>query len=311
MTTEHVVSSKRSNRAVARKFAYGLIAGSAVLTLAGCSSPETVIDGWWDNGDVVLVPAKSTLFDADSKPLCATPTAFGQVETRSRAFGERGGVINTFLFEITNPETDPATESDRVERNKLAILQDSPGSMYQLTWPGFDKERGITDSSGMRAVKTELQEHLPDLLTEGLIANYVKVDSQWIEGPDGHFSVRRADDPEGYIKDNGIATRFNGIQNQYYLATSDDGTEFLLVRNKDTGLSTLMRAGAEDKLLTEGTESFVRYNIENDVDGANPDATITLVNDQCLPDGNSQVARYWVYDYELMNGEEQAPVDLK
>ena len=39
----------------------------------------------------------------------------------------------------------------------------------------------------------------------------------------------------------------------------------------------------------------------------NPDGTITLVNDQCLPVAGQQAARYWVYDYKLLNGEEQKP----
>jgi hypothetical protein len=311
MTIEDAVSSTRINRKRARGAGYGLLAGVAAIVLAGCSSGETYIDGWWDNGDPVLVPAKSTLFDADGVPLCDTPTAFGQVETRSRAYSENGGVVNAFLFEITNPETDPATATSPKERKKLEVLQQSTEAMYQLTFPAFDKAHNITGPDDMRAVKTELQQHLPDLLTEGQVTDYVKIDDQWIEGPEGHFSVRRADDPEGYIKDNKINTTFNGIQNQYFIATNDDGTEYLLVRNKDTGVSTLMRSGEADVTLDESTESFTRYFIENDIGGVNPDATLTLVNDQCLPKDGKQVARYWVYDYELLNGEEPAPVDLK
>jgi len=311
MTTEDVVSSMRGTGMRVRKAGYGLLAGVAALTLAGCASGETFIDGWWDNGDPVLVPAKSTLFDADSNPLCSTITAFGQVETRARAYSETGGVVNSFLFEITNPETDPDTASDRQEQRKLEVLQDSPGAMYQLTFPTFDKERGITDASGMRDIKTELQAHLPDLLTEGPVTSYVKIDDQWIEGPDGTFSVRRADDPEAYIKESGIPIKFNGIQNQYFVAMKDDGTEYLLVRSKETGLSVLMRAGEEDIPLDETTESFTRYFVENESTGVNPDLTLTIVNDQCLPQGTAQVARFWVYDYEILDGTEQGPNVIK
>jgi hypothetical protein len=311
MTTEGVVSSRRFGRKTARTFAYGLIAGTAAITLAGCASGDTFIDGWWDNGDPIFVPTKATLFDAEGVPLCDAPTAFGQVETRSRAYGETGGVVNSFLFEITNPETDPSTAADRKERNKLEVLQNSPEAMYQLTFPAFDAERGITDSSGMRDVKTELQEHLPDLLTEGVVTDYVKIDDQWIEGPQGYFSVRRADDPEGYIEESGIPIRFEGLKNQYFIATKDDGTEYLLVRVKETGLSTLMRAGEEDIPLDESTESFTRYLVENDVTGVRPDMELTIVNDQCVPSGTAQVARYWVYDYELLDGTEQGPNVIK
>jgi len=307
MTTDDVVSARRSHRRTARVFGYGVVAGFAALTLAGCGSSETFIDGWWDNGDPVLVPAKSTLFDAEGKPLCAAPTAFGTVETRSRAYSETGGVVNSWLFEITNPETDPSTADTAKERNKLEVLQDSPRAMYELTFPTFDTKHDITAPEDMRAVKTEWQQHLPDLLTEGPVTAYVKIDDQWIDGPQGHFSVRRADDPEGYIKDNGINTKFNGIANQYFIAQNDDGTEYLLVRNKETGVGTLMRKGEEDIVLDSSTESFTRYFVENESTGVNPDATLTVVNDQCLPIGGKQAARYWVYDYELLNNPEPTP----
>ena len=307
MTTEDVVSSTKTNHKRARKLGYGLLAGVAVLTMAGCASGETFVDGWWDNGDPVLVPTKASLFDADGKPLCATATAFGTVETRSRAFGETGGVINAFLFEITNPETDPSTGATAAERNKLAILQNSDQAMYQLTFPAFDKKHDIKSAEDMAAVKAEFQEHFPDLLTEGKVVDYVKIDDQWIDGPEGHFSVKRASDPEGYIKDNKIDTKFNGIQNQYFVARSDDGTEYLLERNKNTGVARLLRHGEDPVTLDASTESFTRYFVENESTGVNPDGTITLVNDQCLPVGGQQAARYWVYDYKLLNGAEQKP----
>lgn len=308
MTIDDAVSSTRISRRASRRLGAGLLAGATALALAGCSSGETFIDGWWDNGDPVRVPVKASLFDADGVPLCTTPTAFGQVETRSRSFSENGGVINAFLFEVTNPETDPSTASNAAERKKLEVLQDSLGAMYQLTFPKFDEEHGIKSAEDMRAVKDDLQEHLPDIFKDSQqITDYIKLDQQWIEGPDGHFSVRRASDPEGYIKDNKIDTRFNGIANQYFIATKDDGTEYLLERSKDTGLARLLRAGDDPILLDESTESFLRYSIENEAGGVNPDASITLVNDQCLPNGSQQVARYWVYDYTTMNGAEPQP----
>ena len=307
MTTEDAVSSTRAKRKGARLAGFGLIAGIAAVTLAGCSSGETYIDGWWDNGNPVFVPLKATLFDADGAPLCAAPTAFGQVETRSRSYSDNGGVVNAFIFEITNPETDPSTGATKQEQKKLTVLQDSLTAMYQLTWPGFDKEHKVTTAEDMRAVKDELQKHLPDLLTEGSVTDYVKIDDQWIDGPSGHFSVRRADDPEGYIKENKIDTKFNGIANQYFIATKDDGSEFLLVKDKATGASVLMAPGEDPVTLDESTESFTRYFVENESTGTNPDATLTIVNDQCLPVGGAQAARYWIYDYKLLNGEEQKP----
>jgi len=311
MTTEDAVSSMRVTRKRARRVGYGLIAGFAALTLAGCSSGETFVDGWWDNGDPVMVPVKATLFDTSGKPLCTTPTAYGQVETRSRSFSENGGVINAFLFEVNNPETDPSTAANAQERKKLTVLQDSLGAMYQLTFPSFDKKHEVKSSSDMRKIKDDLHQHLPDLFKDSkLVSDYIAVDSQWIDGPQGHFAVRRESDPEGYIKENKIKTTFDGITYQYLLATKDDGTEYLLERNKETGGARLLRAGEKPIVLDESTESFIRYNIENEAGGVNPDATITLVDDQCLPVGTQQAARYWVYDYQTMNGTEQKPVNL-
>jgi len=311
MTTEDVVSSARINSSRARRLGYGVLAGFAALTLAACSSGETFTDGFWDNGDPVLVPTKASLFDADGVPLCATPTAFGQVETRSRAFSANGGVVNAFLFEVNNPETDPSTAATAQERKRLTVLQDSTGAMYQLTFPAFDKENGITSADDMRKVKDDLQAHLPDIFKESKqVADYITVDSQWIDGPQGHLVVRRESDPEGYIKDNKVPTRFAGVTYQYFIATKEDGTEYLLERNKETGAARLLRAGEDPIILDSSTESFIRYNIENEPGGVNPDATITLVDDQCLPVDDHQAARYWVYDYKTMNGEEQKPVDL-
>ena len=108
-----------------------------------------------------LVPTKASLFDADGKPLCATPTAFGTVETRSRAFGETGGVINAFLFEIINPETDPSTGATAAERNKLKILQNSHEAMYQLTFPAFDKKHDIKSADDMAAGQARVPGSLP------------------------------------------------------------------------------------------------------------------------------------------------------
>ena len=137
MTIEDAVSAKRARKRIARTFGYGLVAGVAALTLAGCGSGDTFIDGWWDNGDPVLVPSKSTLFDADGKPLCNAPMQYPQVETRSRSYTETGGVVNAFLFEITNPETDPATASTKKERNKLEVISRSERQIMLRGAGGF------------------------------------------------------------------------------------------------------------------------------------------------------------------------------
>ena len=308
MTTEDVVSSTPSTRSRARAAGFGLLGGVALLGLAGCAAGDTYIDGWWDNGDPVLVPAKSALFDDEGVPLCSTPIAFGQVETRYRSYGETGGVVNAWLFEVTNPETDPATAESPEERRKLEVLARSTEAMYQLTFPAFDKEHGISGPDDMRAIKDQWQEKLPDVLTEGPATSYVKIDSQWIDGPEGRFTVRRADNPKDFIAENKINTTFNGVANQYFIAQRvDDGKQFLLVRNKDTGLATLMSSDEDDIVLDEKTESFIRYFIENESTGNNPDASLTLVNDQCRPVGGATAARYWVYDFEFLNGTEQGP----
>lgn len=308
MTTEDVVSSKPSTRSRARAAGYGLLGGVALLGLAGCAAGDTHIDGWWDNGDPILVPAKASLFEEDGTPKCDAPIAFGQVETRYRAYGETGGVVNAWLFEITNPETDPSTSKDEAERAKLEVLANSTKAMYELTFPAFDAKHGISGPDDMRKIKDEWRKHLPDLLTEGPATSYVKIDSQWLEGPEGRLTVRRADNPSLFIEENKINTSFNGVVNQYFIAQrQEDGKQFLLVRNKETGLSTLMSGDEDDIILDEDNELFIRYYIENESTGANPDASLTLVNDQCRPVDGNIAARYWVYDFELLDGTEAGP----
>lgn len=213
---------------------------------------------------------------------------------------------------MTNPETDPATATTPKERNRLEVLAQSTEAMYQLTWPEFDVARGISGPDDLRAVKDELQGHLPGLGVEEPLINFVSLENQWIEGPSGFFSVRRAADPQGFIDENNIDTTFNGVLYTYWVAIRDDGEQFLLVRDKESGQAVLMTEGAEPVELDEATESFSRYMIELEPGtGVNPDASITLVNDQCQPHGKSNVARFWVYDYALLDGEEQGPVELE
>jgi len=312
MTTDVAESNTRKARRLGRSARFAVLGSVAVLALAGCGAAEGVNDGWWDNGDPILVPAKASLFDADSVPLCSIPTLFGTVETRSRSFSETGGVVNAWLFEVTNPETDPSTAEDRQERLELEALAQSPQAMYELTWPGFDEKYGIASAEDMRKIKDEFIEHLPGIGVDEPLVNYVDLDNQWIDGPAGYFSVVRSADPEAFISENNIDTSFNGVANTYWTATRDDGAQFLLVRNKLSGEAVLMNGVDEDVVLDEATESFSRYLIELEPGtGINPDASITLVNDQCQPADKSNVARFWVYDYELMNGEEAGPVVLE
>lgn len=311
MTTDDAVSTTHAVRRWGTSVRYAALGSVVAVALAGCGASSGVIDGWWDNGDPILVPAKESLFDEEGVPLCSTPTAFGTVESRSRSFSNAGGVINAFLFEVVNPETDPDTAENPAERRKLEELQRSPEAMYQLTWPGFDVEHGISEPGDMRAIKDEFIEELPGLGVDEPLPNYVSLDNQWIDGPTGYYSVIRAANPEEFIEENGINTSFNGVANTYWVATRDDGEQFLLVRNKETGAAVLMQGGAEDLVLDEATESFSKYLIELEPStGVNPDASITLVNDQCRPVDGSNAARFWVYDYEMLNGTEQAPVDL-
>lgn len=314
MATEHFASPvRRARRLMGSRGRLAAIAGVAMITLAGCAGPQGYIDGWWDNGDPIYAPDKATLFDENGIPKCDTPTAFGSFETRARSFTTNGGVINEFLFELTNPETDPSTAKTPADRKKLERLQGSLNAMYELTFPSFDKKYDIKSAADMAKIKKELADHLPGLLTEGQLADYVKLDSQWIDGPNGYFTVKRANDAEGFIKDNKIKTTFQGLNYTYYIAQNrDTGDQYLLVSSKTTGESVLMSSG-EDIVIDASTELFSKYLIELQVSppGVHPDASITLVNDQCLPSGGKNVARYWVYDFELLDGTEPAPVVLK
>jgi len=314
MANEHVASTTgRRSRPRGTRGRLAAIAGVATIVLAGCSAHQGYVDGWWDNGDPIYAPLKSTLFDENGVPTCDTPTAFGTFETRARAFTTNGGTINALLFEVTNPETDPSTASKPAARKKLERLQGSLDTIYQLTFPTFDKKYAISSADDMAEIKQDLADHLPGLLTEGQFSDYVKLDTQWIDGPNGYFTVKRANDAEGFITDNKIKTTFNGLANTYYIAQNrDNGDQYLMVTDKNTGESVLMSSG-DDFALDSSTELFSKYLVELQVSppGVKPDASITLVNDQCLPKGGENAARYWVYDYELLDGTEPAPVVLK
>ena len=311
-----------------------LAAGVAVALTACGPSYETYVEGYWDNGDEFLAPAKSELFDADGVPTCEYPIRYNYFESRSRP----QYLINALLFEIQNPETDPATiersdyssdagYEDAVE--SLERLQNSDEILFQYTHPVFfDAERGIESAEDLNAVKAELADHLSDLGTypELNVTDYYTIGSEYIVTDQGEYDVRRLVDPEGYLEEVGFTESFNGLRYSYQVAT-DFETEFLLVRDKEEGTVRLFEGN--EQLDLSGVLFFTEIDVNlpylsadeleadraaYEADEANsapyevaypdgPDAQILLASDGCGRIGTTDYARYYLADYTLLSPE--------
>lgn len=318
-----------------------LAAGAAVALTACGPSHDTYVEGYWDNGDPFLAPAKSALFDADGVPTCDHPIRYNYFESRSRP----QYLINALLFEIQNPETDPATldradfssdEDYEAAVTRLERLQNSDEILYQYSHPVFfDAERGIESTEDMAPVKAELADHLRDLGEyPGLqVTDYYTVASEYIVTDQGEYDIRRLVDPEAFLNEIGFSEDFNGLRYSYQVAT-DFETEFLLVRDKTEGTVRLFDGNeqldlsgvlfftvidvnlpyltadelARDRAAYEADdENTAPYEIEYP-DG--PYAQILLASDGCGRIGNTDYARYYLADYTLLNpgqAEDQDP----
>ncbi|PKQ26009.1 MAG: hypothetical protein CVT64_05910 [Actinobacteria bacterium HGW-Actinobacteria-4] len=318
MTTNDVDSPhRRLTTTRMRRLKAGAVAIIAAFTLSACGSSDGYIDAWWDNGDPIYAPVKADLFDEDLVPTCSAPTAGNGFESRARPYSNTGGLVNLFLFEVQNSEPDPnavltgltAREEQR-ERTRRERLQGSLETMYQMTHPDFDAKFGITTADDMAAVKAELAKHLADLdQSVAPIHSYVERGRRWLETPDGRLTLSTVTSVADFIEENNLPLQFEGLKFDYLRAVDDDGTEYLMVTDKETA-QTRLYAGNEVIDVDESSELFIRYEILLPGFGTNPSATITLVNDQCPPYFGDAAARFWIYDYELLFPAEVGPIDL-
>ena len=320
MTTNDVVSPEgRATRQVRRAVTLGAVAAMSAMALVACSPGEDVyVDGWWDNGDVLYAPVKSTLFDEEGVPRCDTPTVEGLIESRARAFSENGGVSTLFMFEIINPELDPNEEltgfssarDEEKERTERERRLNSLDQMYQWTHPDFDAKYGISEPADLADVKAEIRDHLDEL--EEPVYAFMKPGTQWIQAPEGRFSLTRISDVVGYLEQSSLDFEFDGLNFRYQRAIGPNGDEYLLFVDRESGESALYNVtNQDDKIeLDENAELFEQYDVFMPDTPDEPSLELTLVNDQCPPSFGANVARYWVYDYELFYPEPFEPVEL-
>lgn len=313
ITVDEARRSPAARRTRAQK-TLGAVALTAALVLAGCSSAgpaDGYIEAYYDNGDPIRSPVKANLFDEAGDALCETPIYQNKLETRFRPFSDTGGVINAFLFEVTNNELDPdapiselsvpAGMSESQYRTLLRRQQGSLERMYELTHPVlFDAEKGINGPEDMESVKQDLRQRFPELApSEGRVAvvPFVRVGDSWIESPDGRYDVRRVGDVPLFMDTLGIKdVEYNGLQYDYSAAVKD-GEEFLMIRDRETGAVTLVNSSGVADL--DEIQQFQQYGIMLEVGVFDSVAAImTLQSDGCPAVDGKNFVRWWIADIE-------------
>lgn len=309
------VDRARRGTAARRKRVLAQAAGIALtsaLVLAGCASAgpaDGYIEAYYDNGQPIRSPLKETLFDEAGQALCSTPIYQGRIETRFRSFSDNGGVMNAFLFEVLNNEQDPnaplgeleipSGQSEKQYRETLRRGLGSLPRMYQLTHPFlFDSAFGITGPDDMATVKADLRADLPNLVarTAG-ITQFIAVGDAWVESSAGRFEVGKVGDVEVFMETLGITgVPYDGLNNDYFSAMKD-GEQFLMIRNRNTGVVTLVNDKGEADI--DEIQQFQQYKALADPGVAESAvALFTLQNDGCPQQSGDNFARWWITNIE-------------
>ncbi|MBN2177173.1 MAG: hypothetical protein JW722_05890 [Demequinaceae bacterium] len=304
-----------------RSAGIGALSLAIGLVLTGCGQPDgTYIEGYWDNGDPFYAPSKTVLFDDNGDPTCAYPVKYLQFESRSGPTNLARGVS----FEIMNLELDPdgylnpADYPDEASQAKERLRREralnSLDVLWQYTHPQFDAAYGIESPADLAPIKAELQTHLYGLGKNAPFVDYLKLVEQYFVSDRGTFIVVRLDNPKGYLEDNNIPLKFEGLLYEYYSA--DDGEEeFLLVKEKETG-DTALWQGDQESELTDAIW-FARVEVRTGLptpNGLPPVmAEFTFQSDGCADEGGRAYQRYYLRSYEIIepviedDDEEPAP----
>ena len=264
----------------------------------------------------------ATPYWSPPRPRCLTPTACRCAQPpprlarsrRGRARSPRTAASSTpSCLRSTTLRPTPRRARPRRSARGSTVLQDSLGAMYQLTFPTFDKENGIKSADDMRKVKDDLHAHLPDLFKESKqVADYITVDSQWIDGPQGHLVLQARERPRGLHQgqqgpdSRSTASRTSTSSppkktapNTCWSATRKPALpgccELAKIRSSSTppprrSSATTSRTSRAASIPTRPSRSWTT---------------------SACPSTATQAARYWIYDYKTMNGTEQKPVVLK
>jgi hypothetical protein len=305
---------KRARR-LGRVACLGAISLTAGLVLSGCTSSEGMyIEGWWDNGDPFYAPSKTVLFDENGDPTCAYPVKYNQFESRSAAMT----LAKAVSFEIMNPETpvdaymDPddfPTEEDQAKealRRERAL--NSVGILWEYTHPAFDEQYGIEGPDDLTPIKEELMDYLYGLGKDAPFIEYMDLTSNYFVSERGTFTVTRLNAVEAYLEANDVPLEFRGLVNEYYIAISEEGEEYLLVKRQSTG-SISMWQGPERSDLTDAVW-YATIDVTKALDTPSGLAPVvmqyTLQTDGCPDKGGQGYQRYYLRDYRLIDEEEEA-----
>ncbi len=288
----------------------GAVSLTAGLVLSGCTSSEGMyIEGWWDNGDPFYAPSKTALFDENGDPTCAYPIKYNQFESRSQAMS----LAKAVSFEIMNPETpvdaymDPdefPTEEDRAkERLRRERALDSVGILWEYTHPAFDEQYGIETPDDLTPIKEELMDYLYGLGRDAPFTDYLDLKKTYFVSERGTFTVTRLNTVEAYLEANDVPLEFRGLVNEYYIASSEDGEEYLLVKRQSTGAITLWQ-GPERSQLTDAVwyaEIDVKKALDTPSGLAPIVAEYTLQTDGCPDVGGVAYQRFYLRSYTLID----------
>lgn len=298
----------RRMRALTQMSAVTLTAALAMTGCAMAGTPGGYVDLYFDNGNPIYSPRKADLFDEAGTPLCEASLYLGRLESRVRPFSDTGGLLNSFLWELSNPNIDPDTPlasldvpsgtNEAAYRETLRRRAGGLERMYELTHPTkFDAERGIESPEDMAAIRDELARRLPALAAgTAPSARFITPGASWIETDIGRFETRRPGDVELFIDTVGANVPFNGLENDY-LAATRDGEEFVLVRSRLDGEVNLYNAAGELRLET--IEQYQEFGIMQTVGVTDSvAAVITVFNDGCVAIDDRQAARWWIIDIQ-------------
>jgi hypothetical protein len=288
--------------------AFGL-AISLVLTGCGGQPEGTYIEGYWDNGDPFYAPSKTALFDENGVPTCAFPVKYNLFESRATGIGLAKGVA----FEVMNPESDPngfldpadfpTTEEQATERLRRERALNSLDVLWEYTHPQFDADNGIETPEDLAPMKAELQEHLYGLGKDAPFLDFLELKEVYFMSDVGEFIVERLGNPGKYLTDNGIPIEFDGFNNEYYSATTG-GVEYLLVKEKETGDTSLWQGDQQSEV--GDAIWYARIEVKSSLSALHETpvmAEFLVQSDGCPDKDDRAYQRYYLRSYELLYPE--------
>lgn len=304
MSTVDQTPVLKGRRRAVRLAGIGALGIATTLALSACKPGyDFYVDGYWNNGDGVIAPAKSELFAADGTPTCAFPVKYNLFETRSTSTNLARGV----LFEINNTEPDPdevlnvvdfPTEEDRAtEKLRREHMQNSLDTLFQFTHPAFDAENGIAEPGDLAAFKAKWTSILYSVARKAPATDYMKVVETYVENEDGIYIIKRLSNPKDYITSHAIPIEFLGLRETYFSATIE-GDEFLMVRDNETGATVLWKGDQSAPL--EGYISYARIDVTLNPVTPPYVAELLIQSDGCPEVKGKVYERYYLRDiYEV------------